>query len=104
VSYLDLTKKLAATVAKRQLTTAAEPPTFDLAGGRIAAVKLTGTAVGSVWLVADAEALAEHPEIMRAGAPVFFFDEVEQLRSKTPDELKAIAAVKGTYPTSRVLQ
>jgi hypothetical protein len=57
-----------------------------------------------LWLVADSEALAEHPDIIRAGLPVFFFEEIEGLRGKTPAELKAIAMVKAEFPTSRVLQ
>jgi hypothetical protein len=84
-------------------TTPAEP-TFDADAGELAAVKLRNTLIGDVWLVADPEALAEHPDIIRAGLPVFFFDEVEMLRGKTPAELKAIGMVKAEFPTSRVLQ
>ncbi len=72
--------------------------------GELAAVKLTRTMIGDLWLVADAQALAEHPDIIRSGLPVFWFDEVERLRGKTPAELKAIGVVKATFPTSRVLQ
>jgi len=104
VSYLTLTKKLAATVANRQAATERETPTFDADAGELAAVKLRNTVIGNVWLVADSEALADHPDIIRAGLPVFFFKEMEQLRGKTPEELKAIAMVKAVFPTGRVLQ
>jgi hypothetical protein len=77
---------------------------FDLDAGELAAVKLVNTVIGDCWLVADDDALAEHPDIIRAGLPVFFFDEVEQLRGKTTAELKAIGLLKTTFPTSRVLQ
>jgi len=78
--------------------------TADLTSGTIAAVKLVNTIIGDVWLVADDATLSEHPDIIRGGLPVIFFDEVEQLRGKTPAELKAIGMVKATFPTSRVLQ
>ena len=71
---------------------------------RIVAAKFTGTVIGDVWVIADAEVLVEHPDIIRSGLPVFFFDEVEQLRGKSIDELRAIAMVKTEFPTGRVLQ
>jgi hypothetical protein len=79
-------------------------PTFDPDTAEIAAVKLVNTILGDVWLVADAEALAEHPDIIRAGLPTFFFDELERLRGKTAEELHPIAMVKREFPTGRVLQ
>lgn len=79
-------------------------PTLDADAGELAAVKLRNTVIGDVWLVADSEALAEHPDIIRSGLPVFWFDEVEQLRGKTPAELRAVAMVKTVFPTGRVLQ
>jgi hypothetical protein len=103
VSYLELTKKLAATVANRQRTSQREAATFDPDAGELVAVKLRNTAIGDVWLVADDDALAEHPDIIRSGLPAFWFDEIEQLRGKTPAELKAISKVKAEFPTSRVL-
>jgi hypothetical protein len=83
-----------------------DPDAVDLIAGTIAAVLIRSAVLDGalLWLVADADALAEHPDILRAGLPVFFFDEVEQLRGKTPAELKAIAMVKAEFPTSRVLQ
>jgi hypothetical protein len=72
--------------------------------GELAAVKLRSTIIGDLWLVADDDALAEHPDIIRAGLPVFFFDEVQMLRGKTPAQLKALGLVKAEFPTSRVLQ
>jgi hypothetical protein len=79
-------------------------PTFDADAGELAAVKLRNTIIGDCWLLADAEALAEHLDIIRSRLPVFFFDEVEMLSGKTLAELKAIGVVKATFPTSRVLQ
>lgn len=79
-------------------------PALDAAAGELAAVKLRNTIIGDVWLVADQEALADHPDIIRSGLPVFFFDEIAQLRGKTPAELKAIAMIKTEFPTSRVRQ
>lgn len=70
----------------------------------LAGVKLRNTIVGDVWLVADDATLAEHPDIIRAELPVFFFDELERLRGKIAAELRAIGMVKATFPTSRVLQ
>jgi hypothetical protein len=104
VSYLAFTKKLAATVADRQSATQRETPTFDADAGQLTAVKLTGTIIGDLWLIRDDDALADHPDIVRSGLPVFLFSEMEQLRGKTAEELKAIAAVKATFPTGRVLQ
>ena len=87
----------------RAPTSPAEP-TFDLDAGTLAAVKLVNAVLGALWLVADTEALAEHPDIIRSGLPVFFFDEADQLRGKTVEELRAIGMVKAEFPTSRVLQ
>ena len=80
------------------------PAAFDTDTGELSAVKLVNTVIGDVWLVADTETLAEHPDIIRAGLPVFFFDELEQLRGKTAAELQAIGLVKSVFPTGRVLQ
>lgn len=78
-------------------------PGFDPDTAEIAAV-LVNTIIGDCWLVVDDDALTDHPDIIRSGLPVFFFDEVEKLRNKTVAELKAIGMVKTTFPTSRVLQ
>jgi hypothetical protein len=72
--------------------------------GELAAVKVGNPLIGDLWLVRDDCALAEHPDIIRSRLPVFFFDEIEQLRGKTPEELRAIGLVKAEFPTSRVLQ
>jgi hypothetical protein len=77
---------------------------LDADAGELVAVKLRGTIIGDVWLVADAETLAANPDLLRSGLAVFFFDEVQQLRGKTVQELKAIGMVKAEFPTSRVLQ
>lgn len=104
MSYLELTKKVASVVANKQATTQPETPTFDADAGDLAAVLLRATVIGDVWLVADDDALADHPDILRSGLPVFYFSEVEQLRGKTPEELRAIAMVKRQFPAGRVLQ
>ena len=77
---------------------------FDLNGGTIVAVKFINTVIGDIWVIADAEVLVEHPDIIRARLPTFFFGEIEKLRGKSIDELRAIAKVKTEFPTSRVLQ
>jgi TubC N-terminal docking domain len=79
-------------------------PALDADAGELAAVKLRNTLIGDAWLVRDPEALVEHTDIIRSGLPVFFFDEVERLRGKTPAELQAIGTVKVIFPTGRVLQ
>lgn len=78
----------------------------DVTAGTAAAVFIRSAVLDGalVWLVRDDEAMAQHPDIIRSGLPLFFFDEVEQLRGKTPDELRAIAMVKTVFPTARVLQ
>ena len=91
-------------VAVPEVSPTPAEPTFDADASQVAAVKLVNTVIGDIWLLADADALAEHPDIIRSGLPVFFFDEVEMLRGKTPEELKAIGMVKATFPTGRVLQ
>lgn len=70
----------------------------------VRAALLRNTAMGDLWLVSDEETLVDHPDILRSGLPVIFFDEVEQLRGKTLEELRALGAVKASFPTSRVLQ
>ena len=77
---------------------------FDLNGGTIVAVKFINTVIGDIWVIADADVLVEHPGIIRARLPTFFFDEVQKLRGKSIEELQAIAMVKAEFPTSRVLQ
>jgi hypothetical protein len=76
----------------------------DLTAGHLAAVKVVNTVLGDLWLVADDDALAAHPDIIRSGLPVFFFDEVEQLRGKGLAEVQALGMLKAAFPTSRVLQ
>ena len=65
-------------------------------------MKLTGTVIGGCRLVADDDAVADHPDIIRGGLPVFFFE--EKLRGKTAEELRAIAMARAEFPSSRVLQ
>lgn len=77
----DLVTELSAHKAEllAALSAPEQPATFDPDGGQPAAVWLRDTVVGDVWLVADTEALADHPDIIRSGWPVFFFDEIERL-------------------------
>lgn len=91
-------------VHKPDLIRLLSTPALDAEAGELAAVKLVNTVIGDLWLVADAEALAEHPDIIRSGLPVFFFDELDQLRGKAVEELRTIGMVKAEFPTSRVLQ
>jgi hypothetical protein len=72
--------------------------------GELAAVLLRRTLLGDVWLVADTGALADHPDIIRSGLPVFFFEEISRLRGKTAAELRAVGILKAKFPTGRVLQ
>lgn len=101
-----LTPELRATLSahKAELVRLLSMPGLDAEAGELAAVKLVNTIIGDLWFVADAEALAEHPDIIRSGLPTFFFDEIEQLRGKTLGELKAIGMMKTVFPTGRTLQ
>lgn len=56
-----------------------------------------------IWLVADQGVLDEHPDITASGAGVFFFDEIEQLRGRPADELRALCATKAVFPAARIL-
>ncbi|MFI5364357.1 MAG: hypothetical protein ACHQ4J_01915 [Candidatus Binatia bacterium] len=78
----------------------------DLTSGSVTGVLIRSAVLDGalLWLVADDDTLAEHPDILRSGHAVFFFDEVERLRGKTAAELRAIAMVKAVFPTGRVLQ
>lgn len=78
------------------------PP--DLTAGEISAVRIDSRLFGeSIWLVRDADALAENPDIEESGLPVLFFDEVEHLRSHDAEQIKVICTVKRVFPTSRIL-
>jgi len=94
--------ELLALVATSAVT--AKPAPFDPDAGKLVAFKLVNTAIGDVWVVTDDDTLADHPEILRSDLPVFCFDELERLRGKTVEELRAIAMVKVTFPTGRLLQ
>ena len=60
--------------------------------------------MGELWLVRDSDALAGIA-LEAAGRPVFFFDEIETLRAKNPEELRAIAASKRVFgPKAALLQ
>ena len=48
---------------------------------------------GEIWLVRDTEALADIAAEIQ-GRPVIFFDEVEGLRGKNPDELREIVTAR----------
>ena len=69
-----------------------------------AAVRLRNPVLGEVWIVLDTRSLAEHPDIIRSGLPVFFYDELRHLNGRSAEELRAVAKVKSVFPTGRVLQ
>jgi hypothetical protein len=96
--------KVASALVGRTSIAGRQQSTLDADAGELAAVLLRKTVISDVWLVADDGTLADHPHILRSGLPVFLFSEVEQLRGKTRDELKAIGMVKAVFPTGRVLQ
>lgn len=75
-----------------------------LDAGDLAAVLLRGTGWGDVWLIADDEALADHPDIATAGLPVIRFAELPHLQRLDAASLQALGIVKRTFPTARVLQ
>jgi len=57
-----------------------------------------------VWLVPNADAVADIAGEI-GGRPVFFYDEVQRLRGKSPEELRAIAKIKRVFgPGARVVQ
>lgn len=71
----------------------------------VAAVLIRSAVLGEVvWLLADEDALTANPDIAASGLPVFFFAEVPQLQRLDAEGLRAVAAVKRVFPTSRVLQ
>lgn len=72
--------------------------------GTLAAVLLRGTCWGEVWLVADDEVLADHPDIFADGLPVVRFAELPHLQRLDAASLQALGIVKRTFPTARVLQ
>ena len=76
--------------------------TSDPTDADIGAVRLTSPLIGDYWLIADDDEMT--PDIADAGLPVFRFAEVPFLRGLSPDDLKAVAAVKRVFPTSQVLQ
>lgn len=80
------------------------PGRFDIESSRLAAAKFVNTVIGDIWVVADDDALSEHPDIIRGGLPVFYFSEVGQLAGRTAEDLQAIRQVKAVFPTGRVLQ
>lgn len=76
-------------------------------GGRVcsrnlAAVLVRGTVVGDVWFVADDEALAENPDVVTSGLPVFLFDEVRHFKRLAQPQLVAAAVCKRIFPSSRL--
>jgi hypothetical protein len=72
--------------------------------GAVAAVLLRGTCWGELWLVADDDVLADHPDIAAAGLPVVCFVELPHLQRLDAASLRALGIVKRTSPTARVLQ
>ena len=82
------------------------PPERDtLADSDLSAVLLHSRIVGEeIWLVRDSDAINDIANEI-AGRAVLLFAEVERLRGKSPEELKAIVKVKRVFgPMTRVLQ
>lgn len=112
MSYLALARRLRAGVidpgepppAECMATITPAPGTDPIETGTIAAVLLRGSMIGDAWLVADDDALAEHPDIAQSGLPVFRFAEVAFLARLDAGELRAVAACKRAFPTAGVLQ
>ena len=69
-----------------------------------AAVLLSGTLMGDVWLIADDEVLIEHPDIEASRLPTFTFSEVPYLARLDDAALAAVSACKRAFPTGRILK
>jgi len=79
-------------------------PGFDPDTAKISALLVHDVAIGDCLLVSDCDILAAKPYLLRAGLPIIFFHEADQLRGKTATELEAIGIIKPVFPTGRVLQ
>ena len=84
---------------------APDTPVTELDDGQVGAVLIDSRVLGcEVWLVRDADALNDIAAEV-GNRPVFFFDEIEHLRGKSEEELRAIAKVKCAFgPGARVVQ
>lgn len=69
----------------------------------VAAVKLTRTTIGDVWLIRDADTLAEEPSILGQGLPVILFSEITKFRALSPTDARIVATTLRTFPGSRIL-
>jgi hypothetical protein len=74
--------------------------------GNVAAVLLESPVFGLVWLVADTQALDEHPDIEVSGHPVLFFEDVEVLKRLRghEEDLRRFLEAKRAFPRARVVQ
>ncbi len=74
--------------------------------GNVAAVLLESPVFGLVWLVADEQALDEHPDIEVSGHPVLFFEDVEVLKRLRghKEDLRRFLEAKRAFPRARVVQ
>jgi hypothetical protein len=74
--------------------------------GNVAAVLLESPVFGLVWLVADTQALDEHPDIEVSGHPVLFFEDVEVLKRLRghEEDLRRFLGAKRAVPRARVVQ
>lgn len=74
--------------------------------GNVAAVLLESPVFGLVWLVADTQALDEHPDIEVSGHPVLFFEDVEVLKRLRghKEDLRRFLEAKRAFPRARVVQ
>jgi len=89
-------------VALSQCRSVAKAETIE--SGAPVAVLLRGSVWGDLWLVADDDVLAEHPDILGSGLPVVRFAELPHLQRLDAASLQALGIVKRTFPTSTVLQ
>lgn len=82
-----------------------EPDTPKLqTGAEPVAVRLVNTVAGDVWVILDATALTDSPDILAGELPVFFADELAALAGHSAEELHLIAAVKRAFPGARIVQ
>ncbi len=74
--------------------------------GNVAAVLLESPVFGLVWLVADTQALDEHPDIEVSGHPVLCFEDVEVLKRLRghEEDLRRFLEAKRAFPRARVVQ
>lgn len=76
----------------------------DFDTGALAAVLLRAMCWGDVWLIADDDVVADHPDIETSGLPVVRCAALPNLERLDAESLRALDIVKRSFPTARVLQ